>query len=96
MNLDFLKRELEHSKTPGSEIDPERVHWGQIPLTRAGSICQVCRKLTNFRVSFYPEWSLAPMHPFPGHADPVFFRVKECVSSRLFLPVATIYVLIFD
>ena len=22
-----------------------------------------------------PEWSLAPMDPFPGHADPGFFRV---------------------
>ena len=38
-------------------------------------ICQVCRKLTNFGVIFDPEWSLAPMDPFPGHADPGVFRV---------------------
>ena len=77
-------------KTPGSEIDSERVHWGQTPFQvnahpeisqldtecdpELGQsdpiICQVCRKLTNFRVIFNPEWSLAPMDPFPGHADP--------------------------
>ena len=82
-------------KTPGSEIDPERVHWGQTPFRvnddpeisqhdaecdpELGQsdriICQVCRKLTNFRVSFDPEWSLAPMDPFPGHADPGVFKV---------------------
>ena len=82
-------------KTPGSEIDPERVHWGQTPfrvnadpeirqldaechpeLSQSDPIiCQVCRKLTNSRVIFDPEWSLAPMDPFPGHANPGVFRV---------------------
>ena len=82
-------------KTPGSEIDPERVHWGQTPFRVNDDpeisqldaeydpeldqsdpiICQVCRKLTNFRVISDPEWSLAPMDPFPGHADPGVFRV---------------------
>ena len=82
-------------KTPGSEIDPERVHWGQTPFRvnddpeisqldaesdpELGQsdpiICQVCRKLTNFRVICDPEWSLAPMDPFPGHADPGVLRV---------------------
>ena len=86
---------LSHSKTPGSEIDPERVHRGQTPnrvnddpeISQLDAecaeelghsdpiICQVCRKLTNFRVTFDPEWSLAPMEPFPGHADPDVFRV---------------------
>ena len=80
-------------KTPGSEIDPERVHWGQTPfrvnddpeISQLDAECdpelgqsdpiisQVCRKLTNFRVIFDPEWSLAPMDPFPGHADPGVF-----------------------
>ena len=32
-------------------------------------------KLTDFRVIVDPEWSLAPMDPFPGHADPGVFRV---------------------
>ena len=83
-------------KTPGSEIDAERVHWGQTPfrvnddpeISQLGAecdpelgqsdpiICQVCRKLTNFRVIFDPEWSLAPMDPFSGHADPGVFRVQ--------------------
>ena len=82
-------------KTPGSEIDPEKVHWGQTPFrvnddpeisqldaecaSEPGQsdpiICQVCRKLTKFRVIFDLEWSLAPMDPFPGHADPGVFRV---------------------
>ena len=82
-------------KTTGSEIDPERVHWGQTPFRvnddpeisqldakcdpELGQsdpiICQVCRKLTNFLVIFDPEWSLAPMDPFPGHADSGVFRV---------------------
>ena len=43
--------------------------------------CQVCRKLTNFRVIFDPEWSLAPMDPFPGHADPGVFRVYRLAST---------------
>ena len=30
-------------------------------------VCQVCRKLTAFRVIVDPEWSLAPMDPFSGH-----------------------------
>ena len=82
-------------KTPGSEIDPERVHWGQTPFRvnddpeiseldmeydpELGQsdliICQVGRKLTNFRVIFDPKWSLTPMDPFPGHTDPGVFRV---------------------
>ena len=82
-------------KTPGSEIDPERVHWGHTPFRVNNDpeisqldaecdpelgqsdpiICQVCRNLTNFRVIFDPEWSLAPMDPFPGHADPGVLRV---------------------
>ena len=82
-------------KTPESEIDPERVHWGQTPFRvnddpeisqldtecdpELGQsdpiICQVCRNLANFRVIFDPEWSLAPMDPFSGHADPDVFRV---------------------
>ena len=88
-------------KTPGSEIDPERVHWGQTPFRVNNDseisqldaecdpelgqydpiICQVCRKLTNFRVIFDPEWSLAPTDPFPGHADPGVFRVNHCQSK---------------
>ena len=84
-------------KTPGSEIGPERVHWGQTPfrvnddlkisqldtecdpeLGQSDPImCHVCRKLTNFRVIFDPEWSLAPMDPFPGHADLGVFRVND-------------------
>ena len=38
-------------------------------------ICQVYRNLTNFRVIVDPEWSLAPMDPFPGHADLGAFTV---------------------
>ena len=51
-----------------AECDPE---LGQSDLI----ICQVCRKLTNFRVIFDPEWSLAPMDPFPDQADPGVLRV---------------------
>ena len=74
--------------TPGSKLDPERVHWGQTPFrvnddpeisqldaeydTELGKsdpiVWHVCRKLTDFRVIVDPEWSLAPMDPFPGHA----------------------------
>ena len=32
-------------------------------------ICQVCRKLTKFRVTFDPERSMTPMNPFPAHDD---------------------------
>ena len=38
-------------------------------------ICQVCGKLTNFRVILDPEWSLAPMDPFRVKFDPGIFRV---------------------
>ena len=38
-------------------------------------ICQVCRKLNKFPVTFNPERSMSPMEPFPGHADPGVFRV---------------------
>ena len=89
-------------KTPGSEFDPERVHWGQTPFRvnddleisqldaecdpELGQsdpiICQVCRKLTDFRVIFEPEWSLAPMDPFPGHADPGVFRVGNATLRQ--------------
>ena len=44
-------------------------------------VCQVCRKLTDFRVVVDPEWSLAPMDPFPGHADP---GVLECSLMIIF------------
>ena len=84
------------TKTPGSKLDPERVHWGQTPFQinddpeisqldaeydpELGQsdpiVCQVCRELTDFRVIVDPEWSLAPMDPFPGHADPGVFRVQ--------------------
>ena len=37
-------------------------------------VSQVCRTLTTFRVIVDPEWSLAPMDPFPGYADPGVFR----------------------
>ena len=41
-------------------------------------------KLTDFRVIVYPEWSLAPMDPFPGHADPVVFIVCfKCLRDLL-------------
>ena len=43
-----------------AEYDPE---LGQSDLI----ICQICRKLTDFRVIVNPEWSLAPMDAFPGH-----------------------------
>ena len=82
-------------KRAGVKLDPERVHWGQIPFRVNGDreisqldaeydpelgqsdpvICQVCRMLTHFSVIFGPEWSLAPMDPFPGHADTGVFRV---------------------
>ena len=41
-------------------------------------ICQVCRKLTYFRVIADLEWSLARMDPFPGHGDPGVLRVNPC------------------
>ena len=40
-----------------AECDPEMGQSDPI-------ICQVCRKLTNSRVMFDPEWSLAPLDPF--------------------------------
>ena len=44
-------------RQPDAKYDPE---FGQSdPI-----ICQVCGKLTNFRVILDPEWSLAPMDPF--------------------------------
>ena len=64
------------------------MHWGQTPprdksdpevgqlsadLTNNWVIFRV--QLTDFRVIVNPEWSLAPMDPFPGHADPGAFRV---------------------
>ena len=78
-------------KTPGSEIDPERVHWGQTPcrvkddpeisqldaecdpeLDQSDPIsCQVCRKLTNFRVIFDSEFG--PNGPFSGSRWPGCF-----------------------
>ena len=87
--LMFWPTSCVHANTlnaPGSEIDPERVHWGQTPFRvnddpeisqldaecdpELGQsdpiICQVCRKLTKFRVIFDPEWSLGPNGPFSG------------------------------
>ena len=43
-----------------------------VRLTQLWVIFRV--KLTDFRVIVDPEWSLAPMDPFPGHADPGVFR----------------------
>ena len=40
-----------HSKNTRVSVTRKRVHWGQTP----------------FRVIVDPEWSLAPMDPFPGH-----------------------------
>ena len=56
-----------------AEYDPE---LGQsVPITG-----HVCGELTDFRVIVDPEWSLAPMDPFPCHADPGVFRVN--ISSH--------------
>ena len=38
-------------------------------------ICQICRKLTKFWVTFDPELGPTPMDPFPGHVDQGVFRV---------------------
>ena len=55
---------------PDAEYDPELGQSDPI-------ICQVCGKLTDFRVILDPEWSLAPMDPFRVKFDPGVYRV-EC------------------
>ena len=55
---------------PGNQSN--RLNNG-VRLTQFWVIFRV--KLTDFRVIVDPEWSLAPMDPFPGHADPGVFRV---------------------
>ena len=47
----------------------------RVRLTQIWVIFRV--KLTDFRVNDDPEWSLTPMDPFPGHADPGVFRVWD-------------------
>ena len=51
-----------------AEYDPELGQSDHI-------ICQVCRKLTKFWVTFDPELGPTPMDPFPGHIDPGVFGV---------------------
>ena len=72
-------------KTPGSAWPGKRVHRGQTPfrvktrksvnLTRDVTqswviLTPLFVNLTDFRVIVDPEWSLAPMDPFPGHGWP--------------------------
>ena len=44
---------------PDAEYDPELGQSDPI-------ICQVCGKLTDFRVILDPEWNFDPKGPFPG------------------------------
>ena len=60
---------------PDAEYDPELGQSDPI-------ICQVCGKLTDFRVFLDPEWSLAPMDPFRVKFNPGVFRVY---TPKLFL-----------
>ena len=53
---------------PDAEYDPELGQSDPI-------ICQVCGKLTDFRVLLDQEWSLAPMDPFRVKFDPGVFKV---------------------
>ena len=53
-----------------------------VRLTQLWVIFRV--KLTDFRVIVDPEWSLAPMDSFPGHADPGVFRVGEFSTLMFF------------
>ena len=80
-----------HSKNTRVSRDPEKGPLGpnsipstmtrkSVKLTNNGVRLTQLRvifrvKLTDFRVIVDPEWSLAPMDPFPGHADPGVFRV---------------------
>ena len=78
------------STDPRVKLDPERVHWGETPFRVKDDpeICQLSADLTNngvrltqlwviFRVRLtdFPEWSLAPMDPFPGQVLPGCFMV---------------------
>ena len=55
---------------PDAEYDPELGQSDPI-------ICQIRRKLTDFRVILDPEWSLAPMDPFRVKFDPGVFRADR-------------------
>ena len=58
-----------HSKIPGSEIDPERVHWGQTP----------------FRIKGDPEISQlgTECDPEVGQSDPICCQVcRNLTNSR--------------
>ena len=56
------------------EIGRENLYYPELGQSDP-VICKVCRKLTDLRVIVDPEWSLAPMDPFPGHADPGVLEV---------------------
>ena len=87
-----------HSKTPGSAVTWKRVvgaklHSGQRWPGNQSSwqimgqidpiLGHISRQVDWFSVIVDPEWSLTPTDPFPGHADPVFFRVWERVLAYL-------------
>ena len=64
---------------PNSIVDPEISQLDSEYDPELGQsdpfICQVCRKLTTFRVTVDPERSLTQIDPFPGHADSDVLRV---------------------
>ena len=61
-----------------SEISQTDTKW--VRLTQLWVIFRI--KLTDFRVIVDPEWSCAPMDPFPSYADPGVFRVQAGESRH--------------
>ena len=59
-----------------AEYDQELSHSDLI-------ICQVCKKLTKFRVTFDPELGPSPIDPFQGFVDPGVLECTQHKSSSL-------------
>ena len=87
--IPIIYRKITKNETPYTlkntviKFGPERVHWGQTSFRVNDDlgqsdlfICQVCRKLTKFRVTSDPELSMTPIDPYLVTLTRVFFRVN--------------------
>ena len=73
VSRDPEKGSLGPNSIPGQRWPEIRSNWQMIGSDWPSSGSYFTSSWLIFRVNVDPEWSLAPMDPFPGHADPGCF-----------------------